>query len=107
MLKKLAVATFVVFLVLASTAVAQQRTKVTSNYAKRLLLGRHMLSLQWISWDYYGRAYARQRRGVVTLKGQQKSRENDDYLKIDGVVTEINRYNFKLSRLWEPSMLRS
>ena len=39
-----------------SGAVAQENTKVNDVKASRMLLGRHMLSLQWISWDIFGGA---------------------------------------------------
>ena len=92
--------TFAAILVLAfsvSTAIAQEKTVVNSQYAKRLLLGRHFVSLQWISWDYLGRANVTDKGGVYYLTGSQSGRDNDDRLSIDGVVTEINRYNFKFS----------
>ena len=74
-----------------------EKTKINSWYARRKLIGRHFMSLQWISWEYYGRAYVRNRNGVYTLKGSQKSRDSDEFVKIDGVITEINRYNFKFN----------
>lgn len=97
MVKKLFLSSLLVLFTFVFSVVAQQKTVVNSQYAKRKLLGRHFLSLQWISWKYYGRAYVRQRRGILYLKGQQKSRENSDYLKIDGLITEISRYEFKFN----------
>ncbi len=96
-MKKTTVALMLAIVLVSTAAVAQERTKVNSRYAKGKLLGRHFLSLQWISWDWYGRAYVRRSKGVYYLTGNQKSRENDDELTIDGVITEINRYNFKFN----------
>ena len=75
-------------------AKSQKRTVIKSKYAKKRLLGRHFFSLQWISWKYLGRAYVRQRRGVLYIKGTQKSRKGSDFVKIDGVITRVNRYSF-------------
>lgn len=86
---------FVLFFALSQSVSAQQRTVINSDYAGRMLLGRHFLSLQWISWDRYGRAHVRNRKGVYHLGGVQTGRGNNDKLEIDGVVTEINRYDFK------------
>ena len=79
----------------ASAAFGQDKTAVNSQTAKKMLLGRHMFSLQWISWDYFGSATVTDKAGVLYLQGEQRSREGDDLLTIDGVVTEINRYDFK------------
>lgn len=95
MIRKLFISSLFVLLAFGFTAVAQQRTVIKSNYAKKKLLGRHMFSLQWISWKYFGRAYVKQRRGVLYINGEQKGRKNDDYVKIDGVITKVNRYSFE------------
>jgi hypothetical protein len=97
MFKKVFVAMFVSIFLFGSVAFAQQRTVVNSSYASRKLLGRHFLSLQWISTDYLGRAYVKRRKGVYYLTGSQNGRGNTDSLKIDGVITEISRYNFKFN----------
>jgi hypothetical protein len=81
----------------ASVCFAQDKTVVKSQAAKQMLLGKHLFSLQWISWDYFGKAAVTQKGGVFFLKGEQKSREGDDYLTIDGTITEINRYDFRFS----------
>lgn len=60
-----------------------------------MLLGKHKFSLQWISWDYFGTATVTQRNGVFYLKGEQKARKGTDFVRIDGVITEINEKNFK------------
>ncbi|MEZ5306687.1 MAG: hypothetical protein R2684_06015 [Pyrinomonadaceae bacterium] len=95
-MKKRLIATLLLFL-MASSAFAQEKTVINSQYAKRILSGKHMFSLQWISWDWFGSASVTNKAGVYYLKGSQKSRENDDLLTIDGVITEINRYNFKFN----------
>ncbi len=95
MIKKIIISNLLILVAFGFTVFAQPKTTINSQYAKRKLIGRHFLSLQWISWNYLGRAYVRQRKGVLYLKGTQKGRKNDDYLKIDGIITEVNRYNFK------------
>ncbi|MDH3492819.1 MAG: hypothetical protein OEM82_04665 [Acidobacteriota bacterium] len=94
-MKKTIAVMFLTFFAFSSVLFAQDKTVINSDYARRKLIGRHFLSLQWISWDWLGRAYVRNREGVYYLTGSQKGRGNDDELTIDGVITEINRDDFK------------
>ena len=94
MLKKLILSAFLITIFL-SISVFAQRTVVNNRQASSMLLGRHRLSLQWISWDYFGTATVTNRRGTYYLKGEQKQRRGTDYLRIDGRITEINAKNFK------------
>ncbi len=77
------------------------KTIVTSPAQKKKLLGRHALSLQWISWDDLRKAgsavVAEDSRGVITLKGEQKGfgKGKSDYLKVNGTITQINANGFK------------
>jgi len=59
-----------------------------------MLLGRHLMSLQWISWDYFGKATVTNTRGVYRLKGEQKGRGNDDFVRVDGVIRSIDAKQF-------------
>ncbi len=74
---------------------AQQKTVINDAKARNMLLGKHMLSLQWISWDYFGSATVTNSHGVYYLKGSQKQRGGTDFLEVDGVITEINAKDFK------------
>lgn len=89
---------FFLLLVLASVtfAAAQERTDINSRSAANMLLGRHRLSLQWVSWDYFGVATVANRRGVYSIKGEQKGRGrgNTDFVKIDGRITSIDAKEF-------------
>lgn len=97
MIKRLIVLSLLILCAFGFTAYAQQKTVINSDYAKRELLGSHLLSLQWISWDYFGRASITDKNGTLYLSGEQKGRGNSDYLKINGVITEVNRYEFKFN----------
>jgi len=92
MLKKLSIIAILTF-GLSVSAIAQ-RTIVNDAKAKTMLSGKHKLSLQWISWDYFGVATVTQKDGVLYLKGEQRSRKDSDFLKIDGRIIEINAKNF-------------
>lgn len=74
---------------------AQEKTVINDTKARQMLLGKHMLSLQWISWDYFGTATVTNKAGVYYLKGNQKQRGGTDFLEVDGVITEINAKDFK------------
>ena len=81
-------------LLIAGSAFAQQRTRINDTRAKAMLLGRHRLSLQWISWDYFGTATVTERRGVLFLKGEQKGRGSSDLVRVDGRITSVDARQF-------------
>ena len=71
----------------------QQRETFIKN-----ILGRHMCSLQWISWKDFGTVTISQDSDrTVHVKGGQKSKTNSDYLEIDGTLTVINPLHLKFS----------
>ncbi len=74
--------------------VAQERTEINDTRAAKMLIGRHKISLQWISWDYFGVANVTNKRGVYILKGEQKGRKTSDFVKVDGVIAEIDAKQF-------------
>ena len=64
----------------------QQRETFVKN-----ILGKHMCSLQWISWKDFGTVIISQDSDrTIHVKGGQKSNTNSDYLEIDGILTVIN-----------------
>jgi len=77
----------------SSSAVAD-KTVIKDLAAKAKLLGAHKLSLQWISWDYFGKAVVSDNKGVMSIKGEQKARKGDDFLKIDGLITMVDTKEF-------------
>lgn len=92
---KLRIATLLFSLLLfAATSTAQERTVIKDTPAAKMLLGRHMLSLQWISWDHFGSATVTNKGGVYRIKGQQKGRGNSDLLTVDGVIISIDEKEF-------------
>ena len=95
MLRRFIVFAVLLFAASVSASFAQEKTAVNDAKAKNMLLGKHMLSLQWISWDYFGSATVTNKNGVYYLKGRQKSRKDSDFVEIDGVITEINAKDFK------------
>lgn len=85
-------------LLLLATPVAsaqQPKTVIKDKAAKAMLLGDHRLSLQWISWDYFGKATVTESNGTLLLTGEQKSRKGGDHLKIEGIITEVDAKEFK------------
>ena len=68
------------------------KTQVNDAAAKRMLLGRHMLSLQWVSWDRFGTATVTERDGTLRIVGEQ--RFNGDFVTIDGVITRVDAKEF-------------
>lgn len=86
-------------LLFSVTVFAQDKTVVNDSAARTMLLGKHKLSLQWISWDYFGTATVTNRSGIFYLKGNQRGRgeQKDDYLTIDGTITSISAKEFIFS----------
>ena len=73
---------------------AQTKTVIKDKAAKAKLLGKHKLSLQWISWDYFGTATVTEKNATLYLKGEQKSRKDTDFVKVDGTITAIEAKSF-------------
>ncbi len=80
--------------VLSVSILAQEKTQISDAKAAKLLLGSHKISLQWISWDYFGTANVINRDGTYYLKGEQKGRGTRDFLKVEGVITSIDAKEF-------------
>lgn len=76
--------------------ILQTKTEIRNAAAAKMLLGRHKLSLQWISWDYFGAATVTNKGGVYYLKGEQKGRKDGDFVKVDGEITAIDAKEFTL-----------
>ena len=101
MIVKLFLTLIIVTAAFSSTISAQEKTVVKDANARKMLLGKHLLSLQWISWDYFGAANIVNQKGVYYLKGEQKQRKGTDYVKVDGTITEINAKDFKFNGVIE------
>ena len=89
--------TFAISFLLASlafTSFAQAKTDVNDPAAARMLAGKHMLSLQWISWDHFGSATVTNKEGLYSIKGGQKGRGNSDFVTIDGTIKSIDTKEF-------------
>ncbi|MCK6683009.1 MAG: hypothetical protein L6R30_11410 [Thermoanaerobaculia bacterium] len=65
--------------------------------AREKLLGEHLLTLQWIGWERPGKATVRIEDGVLLLKGEQRGKENGDFLAIEGRITQVWEKEFRFS----------
>ena len=76
----------------------ESNTKINDKTAAQKLIGKHKLSLQWVSWDYFGSATVSNKKcgkaRCYQLTGQQKGRGNTDYLKINGTILSIDTKQF-------------
>lgn len=99
MLKRIIWTSLLIISVFVVSAFAQrhEKTVVGDAKAKTMLLGRHKLALQWISWDYFGAASVTERGGVLYLKGNQRQRGGADYLTVDGRITSVGAKEFSFS----------
>lgn len=82
-------------LVFCSAAVGQEKTDVNDQAAAKRLLGRHKISLQWISWHYFGTATVTNKGGVYRLKGEQKGRGSSDLVSVDGLIKQVDAKEFR------------
>lgn len=104
-MKKLMILCLMLAVAFGANAQTKRRTPVkkTTTTQRALtpeqkVLGKHMLSLQWISWDYFGTCnITKDDNGVLHCKGEQLSRENDDYLKINGTIEIVDANNLKFT----------
>lgn len=78
----------------ATSTETPKTTVVRDEGAKQKLLGKHMFSLQWISWDYFGEAKVVDDNGLLRITGRQDSRENSDFVTIDGVIESVDAREF-------------
>ena len=72
-----------------------KRTVINNSVAAKQLLGKHKLTLQWISfdnWEEFGNLRVFDRQGTLFVKGRQI--KGDDYLEIAGKVLSIDAKEF-------------
>ena len=87
----------VIFASVAASVLGQSKTVISDAAAAKKLTGKHKLSLQWISWDYFGSALVKKSKGVYSIKGEQKGRETNDFVRLDGQITSISAKEFIFS----------
>ena len=71
--------------------------KVKADVEKKVL-GTHLLSLQWISWEYFGKVkITKAGDNQYRCVGEQKSKEHPgDFLKLDGYISIIDGLHLQL-----------
>jgi hypothetical protein len=76
-------------------ATGSRKTIIKDVAAKTRLLGSHRFSLQWISWDYFGKAVVTNQKGKLVIRGIQRAKDSKDFVKIDGIIAEVDSKEFK------------
>lgn len=71
-------------------------TIISDARAAQALEGKCPISLQWISWDFFGVADIRKMGKTYWISGSQTSRVNSDFLKIQGRISQIDSQGFTL-----------
>jgi len=81
---------------------AQTESTAGLTALERKVVGKHMLSLQWISWESFGTVEIKKEAdGTFSCRGEQMARkckrgteqgniDNDDYVKLDGTITIVD-----------------
>ena len=110
-MKRIILGLLLVTMVAAMPFTLEAKKKATRNKAKtenlaglsaleRKVVGKHMLSLQWISWKSFGYVNIKKEAdGTLSCRGEQLARKcvnggdvddgcitNDDYIKLDGTI---------------------
>ncbi len=91
---RMSLAAAFILTVAAAGIAGQNKTDVQDARAARMLLGKHMFSLQWISWDYFGTATVANAGGLYTIKAEQKGRGNTDFVRLEGEIRTISAKEF-------------
>ena len=95
----------IILMLMLSVAVCTnaQKTK-TKKYVKKptteqRVIGKHLLTLQWISWDYYGSCnITKEKDGTLKCVGEQLSKEAPgDYLRLNGTVEIVDKDHLKFT----------
>ena len=69
--------------------------KASLNAEHPIRLGTHNITLQWIGWDHPGTAeVSLEADNRYRIVGEQRSKENDDYLTIDGSLVQQDERTF-------------
>jgi hypothetical protein len=84
----------ILLIAISSLAIGQQKTDIQDRRAASMLFGPHKISLQWISWNYFGKASVTNHKGLYHLAGEQKGRGNSDFVSLDGNITNIEAKEF-------------
>ncbi|MBC8111275.1 MAG: hypothetical protein H7Y04_09480 [Verrucomicrobia bacterium] len=64
---------------------------------EKKLIGTKKISLQWISWNDFGNAKIFKRNDTLHIKGEQKSKENSDFVRIEGYLEPLSEREFKFT----------
>lgn len=107
-MKKISLALLLLLSSAAGSVMAQQKaatpsgkTLIKDAAAKARLLGSHRFSLQWISWDYFGKAVVTNQKGRLLVKGIQRARDSKDFVRMNGVITEVAAKEFTFNGVIE------
>ena len=113
-MKRLIFGVILATLLMAITGNIDAKKKATRKKAKtesttglsaveRRVLGKHLLTLQWISWESYGSVTIKKEAdGTLSCRGEQLARncpkgteqgniDNDDYVKLDGTIEIVDK----------------
>ena len=85
-------------MIVSISALAQEKTVIHDRQARAMLLEKHKLSLQWISWDYFGTATVMERMRVMRLKAEQRGRGrgDTDFVSVEGMIVSVDKDQFVL-----------
>lgn len=77
--------------------VAPTKTQINDASAREQLLGEHLLTLQWITFDKgkTGKLQVTEENGLLKLQGSQKGAKGN-YLTVEGVIESVDAKSFIL-----------
>ncbi len=86
--------------IMPPSSVAADKTIFKDPAQRAKLIGKHMLSLQWLQFmnNMYGNATVTDKDGVLLLKGEQRAKGKEKgYVTVDGRITEVSSHAFKFN----------
>lgn len=69
-------------------------TEISDEKWKTLLMGKHLLSLQWIGAEKPGSIAVTEDHGLLRISGVQRDDASGDYLKVDGKIRRVGVKEF-------------
>ncbi|PYT01808.1 MAG: hypothetical protein DMF63_02935 [Acidobacteria bacterium] len=95
-MKRIVITAFFV-LIFGISVSAQEKTDVKDEAAAQMLLGRHQVSLQWISWDYFGVATVTKKGDLFQISGRILSISATEFKFRGEIITSVGHINDGLS----------
>src|SRR5262245_46914803 len=82
--------------VVSAAGAPEKQTVVKDKQAKQMLIGKHPLTLQWITFGSTGagEVAVTDEGGLFRIRGEQRDAKTGNFVTIDGVIESIEAKSF-------------